>query len=139
MVGQNLPVFELRAEDLTLRLRASRSDHEGWRSVYVEVSAEPFSGAFVFEALDSELERLLKTFQELDQAVGKEFEVKWKNYEGNVELVLSLNSRGHVIGSYRLSAGLGWKGPILSGRFGADQSYLRDWIQQLERVVRSPG
>jgi len=139
MVGQNLPVFELRAEDLTLRLRASRPDHEGWHSVSVEVSAEPFWGTIAFEALHSELERLLKTFQELDQAVGKVFEVKWKNYEDNVELVLSLNSRGHVIGNYRFSAGLGGEGPILSGRFSADQSYLPGWIQQLERVVRAPG
>ena len=100
---------------------------------------EPFCGTFVFQALDSELEQLLKTFQELDQAVGKVFEVAWKNHEGNVEFGLSLNSRGHVIGNYRFSAGLGWEGPILSGQFRADQSYLRDWIHQLERVVRAPG
>jgi len=139
MVGQSSLDFELRAEGLTLRLRPSGPDHEGWLMILVEVSAEPFGGSFAMEMLNSELARLLKTLQELDQAVGKVFEVRWKNYEGNVELVLSLNSRGHLIGNYRLSAGVAWEGPMLSGQFRADQSYLRDWIQRLERVMRALG
>jgi hypothetical protein len=139
MVGPSSLDFELRVEGLTLRLRPSGPDHEDWLSVFVEVSAEPFGGSFAMEMLRSELTRLLEALQALDQAVGKVFEVRWKNYEGNVELVLSLNSRGNLIGNYRFSAGVAWAGPMLSGQFRADQSYLRDWLQQLERIVRALG
>jgi hypothetical protein len=45
MVGQGTLDFELRAEGLTLRLRPSGPDHEGWLMVLVEISAEPFGVA----------------------------------------------------------------------------------------------
>src|SRR5262249_14356730 len=84
----------------------------------------------------SELKALLENLQELDRSVGKVVEISWKNYEGNIQLSLSLNSRGQIVGHYRFAAGLGWEGAILSGEFHADQSYLGGWIRQLKQVQR---
>src|SRR5262249_8878116 len=132
----NSPVFELTTQGLYLRLRFSGPDHEDWLSVFVEVSAEPFSGTFAFQMLCSELKALLENLQELDRSVGKIVEVSWKNYEGNIQLRLSLNSRGQIVGHYRFAAGLGWEGAILSGEFHADQSYFGGLIPQLQQVQR---
>ena len=123
-------------EGLDLRLHFSGPDHENWLSVLVEVSAEPFSGTYAFQMLSSELKALLENLQELDRSVGKVVEISWKNYEGNIQLSLSLNSRGQIVGHYRFAAGLGWEGAILSGEFHADQSYLGGWIRQLKQVQR---
>jgi hypothetical protein len=139
MGKQNSSSFELRAQGFNLRLRFSGPDRENWLSVFAEVSAVPFSGTYAFQVLSSELEGLLESLQELERSVGKEFEISWENYEANIQLKLSLNSRGQVLGHYRLAAGLGWEGANLSGEFHADQSYLGGWVQQLKQVQSELG
>jgi len=134
MGKQNSRVFELRTEGLHLRLRFSSPDYEGWISVFAEVSAEPFSGTYAFQMLSGELRTLLEKLEELDRSVGKVVEISWKNVEDNIELRLSLNSRGQIVGHYQFSPGLGGEGANLSGGFHADQSYLGDWIRQLRRI-----
>ncbi|MBI3561572.1 MAG: hypothetical protein HY080_07655 [Gammaproteobacteria bacterium] len=139
MGKQNSSVFELNAPGLNLRLRLSGPDQEDWLSAVADVSTVPFSGTYVFQILSSELQALLENLQELERSVGKEFEINWENCESNIKLKLSLNSRGQLIGYYRLAAGLGWEGANLSGQFHADQSYLRGWVQQLKQVQRELG
>ena len=136
MGKQNSSVFELMTQGLDLRLRFSGPDHEDWLSVLVEVSAEPFSGTYALRMLSSELKALLENLQELERSVGTVAEMRWENYEGNIQLRLSLNSRGQIVGHYRFAAGLGWEGAILAGEFHADQSYLGGWIRQLKQVQR---
>jgi len=133
------PTFELRVEKLNLRLRFSGPDHEDWLSVHTDVSAEPFSGTYAFSMLSGELNGLLLGLQALQQSVGKQSELAWENYEGNMRLKLSLNSRGQVAGTYQFAAGLGWEGANLSGEFRADQSYLPGWIQQISQVQSELG
>jgi hypothetical protein len=139
MSRHNSLIFELKVQDFNLRLRFFGPDHEDWLPVYAEVSAVPFWGTYGFEMLSSELKGLLEGFRELEGSVGKECEIVWENYEGNIQLKLSLNSRGQIVGNYRLAAGPGWEGANLTGQFRADQSYLCNWIQQLERVQRELG
>jgi len=129
-------MFELATQGLHLRLRFFGPDHEDWLYVLAEVSAEPFSGTYGFQMLSSELKALRENLQELDRSVGKVVEISWENCEGNIQLRLSLNSRGQIVGHYRFAAGLGWEGAILSGEFHADQSYLGGWIQALKKVGR---
>jgi len=136
---KHFPVFELRADKLSLRLRFSGPDHEDWLSVHAEVSAGPFSGTYAFQMLSSELNGLLLDLQGLQRAVGKESELVWENYEGNMRLKLSLNSRGQLAGTYQFAAGLGWEGANLSGELSADQSYLPGWIQQISQVQSELG
>ncbi len=131
--------FELKVQGLNLHLRFSGPDHEHWLSVFTEVSTDPFSGAYSFQMLTSELEDLIQKLQALEQCVGKESEVVWENYEGNMHLKLSLGTRGQLVGAYRFAASSGWQGANLSGQFVADQSYLGGWIRQLEQVQSELG
>ena len=55
--------------------------------------------------------------------------------DGKAELI-RVPTQGQIVGHYRFAAEVGWQRPILSGEFGADQSYLRGWIQQLKQVRR---
>jgi hypothetical protein len=117
MRRKNSSVFELVTQGLDLRLRFSGPDHEDWLSVFVEISAEPFSGTYAFQMLSLELQALRETLLELDRSVGKMVEFSWKNYKGNIQLRLSLHSRGQIVGHYRFAAGKAWEGATLLGEF----------------------
>src|SRR5215475_12832792 len=132
MGKQNLRLFELKTEGLDLRLHFSGADHEDWLGVFAEVSAEPFSGTYAFQVLSGELKTLLEKLEELDRSVGKVAEITWKNVEQDIQLGLSLNSRGQIVGHYLFSPRS--SGATLSGQFHSDQSYLGGWIQQLKRL-----
>ncbi len=69
----------------------------------------------------------------LESAIGNDAKSSWSNMEENVELSFSLERSGALHGSYRFSPDS--LGPVLSGSFEADQTYLHAWLLSASATV----
>lgn len=105
----------------------SAPDDEGWMHSVVLVKVPSFEGMFRCTIEKEEWKALVDTLHELESSIGSEAQVSWNNMEDNIELKLSIERSGAVHGTYRFSPDNFSLGPVLSGSFEADQTFLREW------------
>ncbi|WP_124553386.1 hypothetical protein [Methylophilus methylotrophus] len=105
----------------------SHTDSEGWMDATVKVKTHRFHGAYTCTIQKSEWLLLIETLKNLDLSVGKKTELKWWNMEENIYFKFKLSALGSLEIEYKFSPENSRVGPVLSGSFSADQSYIRTW------------
>lgn len=117
----------------------SLPDSEEWMEANVKVKTNQFQGAFKCTFQKSEWLLLIETLKNLDLSVGKNTELKWWNMEENIYFEFKLSALGSLEIEYKFSPENFSVGPVLSGCFTADQSYIRTWessaLQEVENAL----
>jgi hypothetical protein len=119
--------MKITCPGIALELRLSAPDDEGWMHSRVLVKVPSFEGMFRCTIEKTEWSALVHALQAIESSIGSEAQVSWRNMEDNIELKLSIERSGAVHGTYRLSPESFDVGPILSGSFEADQTFLSEW------------
>ena len=96
-------------------------------SALIFVSVPSFEGSFRCAIERKEFDALNQELQRLESSIGSDAKLTWGNMEENIELSISLTRSGALRGTYRFSPNSFSVGPVLSGAFEADQSFLRLW------------
>jgi hypothetical protein len=106
---------------------------EGWMSCQVNLRAPGFEANYGCSLLYQELERLHSEVSRLFNANIGMFE--WGLMEAGLHFNFERNHLGHIIGKYELRSRS--DGPRLVGNFLADQTHLRLWMGELEKILHS--
>jgi hypothetical protein len=122
---RTLAIMKITCPGIQLELRLSAPDDEGWMHPVVLVKVPSFEGMFRCAIEKEEWKAFVRGLHDLESSIGSE--VSWNNMEDNIELRLSVDRSGAVHGAYRFSPENFSLGPVLSGSFEADQTYLREW------------
>jgi len=115
----------------------SLPDSEEWMDANVKVKAQQFQGSFTCTVQKSEWLLLIETLKKLDASIGKSTELKWWNMEENIYFEFKLSALGSLETEYKFSPESFSAGPVLSGYFTADQSYIRMWESSTRQVVEN--
>ncbi|MDF0376906.1 hypothetical protein [Methylophilus sp. YYY-1] len=115
----------------------SLPDSEEWMDTNVKVKTQQFQGAFTCTVQKSEWLLLIKTLKKLDVSVGKSTELKWSNMEENIYFEFKLSALGSLKTEYKFSSENFSDGPVLSGYFTADQSYIGVWENSARQEVEN--
>jgi hypothetical protein len=115
----------------------SLPDSEGWMETNVKVKTHQFQGAFKCTTQKSEWLLLIEILKNLDTSVGKSTELKWWNMEENIYFEFKLSALGSLETEYKFSSESFSVGPVLSGYFTADQSYIRTWESSARQEVEN--
>lgn len=127
--------MEIKGDGLNCRIHFSAPDREGWMGASVDVVVPGFEGSFSCTVEIKEFERFVTLLRQLHDALGSEYRISWGNMEGNIDFEFRLDRLGGLSGSYRFSPDSA--GPHLTGEFSADQTYMRNWLGQAERVLKN--
>jgi hypothetical protein len=111
--------------DITL----SPPDREGWMHTAVVVRVPNFEGSFSCTVEIEEWKAFVRLLQRLQSAIGSDTQLSWENMEANIGFAFSLKRNGSLEGSYKFSSDNFNLGPLLSGQFSADQSFLGQWVR----------
>jgi hypothetical protein len=87
--------------------------------------------------LINEWKSFVELLRDIQASIGKEAKASWSNMEENIELQFTLHVRGALEGSYRFSPDNFSLGPILSGTFEADQTFLQSWVWSAQQVLEN--
>ena len=101
----------------------------------VQIKTPAFEGSFTCTIEWQEWSAFVKTLHGLRSAIGEEAEASWGNMEDNIEFQFKLHKLGTLEGQYKFSPENLSLGPVLSGTFEADQTYLEDWVQSAQQVL----
>jgi hypothetical protein len=115
----------------------SLPDNEEWMEAKVKVKTQEFQGAFKCTIQKSEWLLLIKTLKNLEASVGKSTELEWWNMEENIYFEFKLSALGSLETKYKFSPDNFSIGPVLSGYFTADQSYIRTWESSARQEVEN--
>jgi len=124
---------KLDTQGLLCELRVGGSDLEGWRRVEIVVSVPEIAVSFSCTIQTFDFEDLRDKL--IDMHNGKTSTMEWGNLEKNIFLSLEQNNLGNIVGTYKFSPNVISVGPTLSGPFSADQSYIYNWVTQLNTEV----
>ena len=100
----------------------------------MKVRAPGFDGEFKCTIQVAEWHQFVQVLRDLQNAIGSDAQGHWANMEENIELHFTLTRQGAIEGAYRLSPENFGVGPVLTGSFEADQTFLARWLQEAEEV-----
>ena len=121
--------MKISCHGLECDIRPSLPDSEGWMHTAVVVKVPNFEGSFSCTVEIEEWKAFVRLLQQLESSIGSDVQLSWENMEENIRLAFSLKKAGGIKGSYKFSSDNFSLGPLLSGQFTADQSFLRQWVQ----------
>jgi hypothetical protein len=122
--------MKITTQNLECTLEFGSPDSEGWMTTFVNVSTTHFKGNFKCTLLESELKDLKDKLHYLESTIGENTEISWGNIEENINLKIKLNKIGKIEGEFKFSPDNFSIGPVLSGTFEADQTYLSEWLKE---------
>lgn len=120
--------MQIKTHGLDLELNLSRPDAEGWMSAAVKVQVPSTTCRFHCTIEEAEWSSLVDELRRLEAAIGKGVSGSWENMEENVALTFELEAKGNLSGTYKFSPNNFSLGPVLSGSFDADQTFLKAWV-----------
>ena len=103
----------------------------------VQVKTPGFEGGFSCSIQTEEWETFVGTLRRLESAIGRDEVASWGNMESNVAFEFKLHKLGALECEFRFSPNVLSIGPTLSGPFEADQTFLRSWIDDAQRIVEA--
>ena len=129
--------MRIAVHGLMCALTLSKPENEGWMSTAVDVEVPSFQGQFRCTIELQEWKQFIRVLQRLSDSVGKEVNESWGNMEANVEFGFTLRKLGAVEGTYKFSSDNFSLGPVLSGSFQADQTFLAAWLRDAQEVLEN--
>jgi hypothetical protein len=129
--------MKISGHGLECELELSKPDIEGWMRTAVSVKVSGFEGSFSCTIEINEWKSLVELLRDIQASIGKEAKASWSNTEENIELQFTLHVRGALEGSYRFSPDNFSLGPMLSGTFEADQTFLQSWVWSAQQVLEN--
>jgi len=129
--------MEIKGQGLESSLQFSKPNFEGWMNTTVNLVVPSFEGSFTCTVEINEFKAFVEALSQLKNSIGKELEVTWGNMEENIEFTFNLQRLGALSGSYKFSPNNFSLGPILSGEFEADQTFIESWLKQAKDVVEN--
>lgn len=106
-----------------------------WTTVKLRVPS--FEGEFKCTIQAAEWAQFIQVLRDLQASIGSDAQRRWANMEGNIEFDFTLTGRGAIDGVYRFSPENMSLGPVLSGSFEADQTFLAGWLREAEEVLEN--
>ena len=129
--------MKISGHGLECILEFSQPDNEGWMQTTVQIKTPAFKGSFSCTIETQEWDVFVETLRHLKSSIGKEAEVTWENMEANMEFQFKLHKRGALEGQFRFSPKNFNTGPVLSGAFDADQTFLQGWVRSAQKVLEN--
>jgi len=131
--------MELNATALQMKLTPySKADAEDWAKVTLSVRCNGFRGEFVAWLQTEDVQRFKSELMTMYQSVGTPARARLCSAEPDIDVELTSDTRGHIVGSYRFeSERINGTPTVLSGEFEVDQSFIPDLAKQLEELVSS--
>ncbi len=116
----------------------SKADAEDWAKVNLTVRCNGFRGDFVAWLQTEDVQRFKSELTTMLQSLGTPAKARLCSAEPDIDVELTSDRRGHIIGSYRFqSERINGTPTVLSGEFEMDQSFIPDLIRQLQELVSS--
>jgi hypothetical protein len=128
--------MNIKTQNLNCEIELSKPDNEGWMQVFVYVETPGFSGKYNCTILNTEWTELIKYLDEMESSIGNIYEMNWENYEENIGIKMELNKFGQINGEYKFSPTNFTQGPILSGQFEADQTFIKIWSNEAKNEIK---
>ncbi len=115
-------------------------DQEDWCRVHVVAEVPGFQVDLVVYLQGADLRLFRDAINSMYEAVGKPSEAALSSYEPGVELTLSMQSLGGIVGTYKFEGEfLEGGAPRLTGGFALDQSYLPNLSQEIDVLLEHLG
>lgn len=127
--------MEILGNGLNCKIEFGPPDNEGWMKTSVEIEAPHFQGSFNCTVEKVDWKQFVSVLKNLNNSIGKEAKLEWCNLEENIEFKFELSKLGKLYVSYRFSSENFSLGPVLSGNFEADQSYIAGWLNQAKNAA----
>lgn len=128
--------MKITCHGLDCDIRLSLPDREDWMHAAVAVKVPNFEGSFSCTIQVGEWKAFAQLLQQLESAIGSDTQLCWENTEGNIGFEFSLKRLGGLEGSYKFSSDNFSLGPVLSGTFTADQTFLGKWVKSAVEAVK---
>ncbi len=119
--------MQIKTHGLDLEVSLSQPDAEGWMSAAVRVQVPSTTCRFNCTIEEAEWSSLVDELRRLEAAIGQSASGSWENMEENVALTFALEAKGGLSGTYKFSPNNFSLGPVVSGSFDADQTFLKAW------------
>ena len=119
--------MKLNCQGLEISIELRRPDNEGWMSTDVRIQVPSMSSKFQCTIERQEWQEFINALNRLQAKIGQSYSESWGNMEENMEFTFTLVERGALFGSYRFSPNNFSLGPVLSGSFEADQTFVHTW------------
>lgn len=127
--------MNIHCQGLDFTIELGRPDSEGWMSAAVTIRVPSMSSKFTCTIESAEWEGLADTLKRLEENIGSNCSGTWANMEENIEFTFALTERGALSGTYKFSPNNFSLGPVLSGAFEADQTFIRLWATAAAECV----
>jgi len=122
--------MQIKAHGLDLELNLSRPDAEGWMSAAVRVQVPSTTCRFNCTIEEAEWSSLVDELRRLEAAIGQSVCGSWENMEENMAFTFEVEAKGGLSGTYTFSPNNFSLGPVLSGSFDANQTFLKAWVAE---------
>ena len=138
-LGRRDKCMELKATGLQMNLVPhSKADEEDWAKVALTIGCNGFRGEFVAWLQTRDIQRFRNELVTMYQSIGTPAKARLCSAEPDIDIELSSDWRGHIVGNYRFeSERINGTPTVLSGGFEMDQSFIPDLTKQLEGLVLS--
>src|SRR5687767_5841955 len=107
----------------------SEANAEGWMICRVRVVVPGFGGEYRCNVHLDDLKGFRQDLEGAESSVGQPAAIGFSSLEPGLEIRMEVTRLGQIQGRYAF--GSVHEGPVLSGEFSADQTYLRDWLKQV--------
>jgi hypothetical protein len=128
--------MKIACHGLDCEILLSVPDTEGWMRATVTVKVPSFEGGFACAIERLEWQAFVEVLRVLAHAVGTDTRSSWNNMEENIGFAFVLKSSGRIAGTYRFSPNDPGFGPLLTGPFEADQTFLQRWQHAATEAAR---
>lgn len=129
--------MELRADGLSLTIEFAPPDDEGWMRCGAVVDVPGFHGDVDFSMLRSDLESFQADLAASLDASNWPCTARLASTDPGIDLSFRVERTGRIAGRYVFRGGEGC-GPVLSGSFLMDQTYLGPLLDQTRRQMLDP-
>jgi hypothetical protein len=131
--------MELNADGLQLKLTPYEQvdcDDEDWANTTVTIQCNGFSGSFVAWIQTGDIRRFQEELTFMYKSVGTAGMARLCGAEPDIDVKLTMDRRGHIVGSYRFESERRDGTPtVLSGKFEMDQSYIPTLTKGLDDLA----
>ncbi|CAM3559613.1 hypothetical protein [Paracidovorax anthurii] len=134
--------FKFSIEPLSRQTEGAGGRYMDWLSLEIKVKENEFNGRVRWLVMPAEIldfkEKLSRVYESLISGEKNIKPIELSGVESNFSLVISIaNAWGHLFAQYTLKDSP--DGPTLQGSFGLDQSYLPQWIGDLNDLLDFRG
>ncbi len=129
--------MKIESHGLKLEIAAASAlDQEDWCRVHVVAKVPAFEANLVAYLQGADLRRFRDGLNSMYGAVGKLGKAVLSSHEPGVEITLSMQSLGGILGTYEF-VGEFFEGgaPRLTGGFALDQSYLPKLSREIDVLI----